>query len=68
MEKACPLRSPQADAARLIAAARRDRAERGSRRQFLGRHFGLFLSNLDWQGTSYNLSIAVVCDGEYIGL
>jgi hypothetical protein len=68
METASPWRSFQAGPAAYITVLRRDWAEGGSRRKFLRRHFGLFLSNLDWQGTSYNLSFPVVCDGEYIGL
>jgi hypothetical protein len=58
----------RAYAADRIVFQRRDRAERGSRGEFLRKHFGLFISNFDWQKPNYNLRLPSVCDGEYIRL
>jgi hypothetical protein len=43
-----PVRWLKTDVAGHVAGVSRDGWARGSRRRFLGGHFGLFFSNLEW--------------------
>jgi len=66
MGEAGPVRNQEAIAWEHVAHRRPERAERGSRWRFSGRHSGLFLSNFNWQGWKYNSYMSEVCDDEYI--